>query len=48
MRTIIYGVYNKENGERIYINCRRYKCVEFINAQNNKEGFEIRYKWVSF
>ena len=47
MRTIIYSVFNKENNERIYTNCRQSKCEEFINAQNNKDSLVIRYKWFS-
>ena len=47
MRTIIYGVFNKETNERIYTNCRESKCVEFINKQDNKENYEIRHKWFS-
>ena len=48
MRTIIYGVFNKETNERIYTNIRQSKCEEFINAQDNKENLEIRHKWFSF
>lgn len=45
MRTIIYGVFNKETGKKVYANCRQHKCVEYINA--NEGNFEIRYKWFS-
>ena len=48
MRTIIYGVFNKETNKRIYTNCRESKCAEFISKQDNKENLEIRYKWMSF
>ncbi len=47
MRTIRYAVFNKETNERIYTDCRYKKCVEKINSMENKEKFEIRYKWVS-
>ena len=47
MRTVIYGVFNKETNERIYSDCRRNKCEEFINAQDNKENLVIKYKWFS-
>ena len=47
MRTIIYGVFNKETNERIYIDCRRSKCEEFISTQDNKENLVVRYKWFS-
>ena len=47
MRAIIYGVFNKETGKKVYTNCRQHKCVEYINTQENKNGFEIRYKWIS-
>jgi hypothetical protein len=47
MRTIIYGVFNKETNKRIYTNIQRIKCEEFVNAQENKENLEIRYKWTS-
>jgi hypothetical protein len=47
MRTIIYGVFNKETNKRIYTNIRQSKCEEFINAQDNKANLEIRYKWFS-
>jgi hypothetical protein len=47
MRTIIYGVFNKETGKRVYTNCRQHKCIEFINAQDDKQNFEIRHKWFS-
>ena len=47
MRIIHYGVFNKETGKRIYIDCRRYKCVEFINTQDDKQNLVICYKWIS-
>ena len=47
MRTIMYAVFNKETNERIYTNCRLYKCEEFLEAQENKEALEIRHKWFS-
>lgn len=47
MRTIIYGVFNKETNKRIYTNCRKSKCIEFIDNQDNKENYEIRHKWFS-
>lgn len=47
MRTIIYAVFNKETNERIYIDCRRNKCEEFIGMQNNKENLVVKYKWSS-
>ena len=45
MRGILYGVFNKETNERIYTNCRRYKCEEFVETHENKANLEIRYKW---
>lgn len=48
MRTIIYGVFNKETNKRIYTNSRQSKCEEFINAQENKANLVICYKWFSF
>jgi hypothetical protein len=48
MRTIIYGVFNKETNERVYTNCRAQKCMEFIETLENREKFEIRHKWQSF
>ena len=48
MRTIIYGVFDKETNKRIYTNIRESKCEEFINAQENKENLVIRYTWRSF
>ena len=47
MRAIIYGVFNKETGKKVYTNCRHHKCAEYINAQTNKQNFEIRHKWIS-
>ena len=47
MRTIRYEVFNKETDKRVYTNCRKHKCVEFINTQNDKQNFEIRHKWFS-
>ena len=47
MRTIIYKVINKGTGKNVYTNCRQHKCIEYINAQTDKQNFEIRHKWVS-
>ena len=47
MRTIIYGVFNKETNERIYTNIRKNKCEEFISSHENKENLVVRYKWFS-
>ena len=47
MRTIIYAIFNKETNERIYTDCRRNKCEEFISMQNNKENLVVKYKWSS-
>ena len=47
MRTIIYKVYNKETNEKVYTDCRKYKCEEFIANNENKENLEIRYRWAS-
>lgn len=48
MRTIKYGVFNKETNERIYTNYSYTKCEEFIDGQENNEALEIRHKWFSF
>lgn len=48
MRTIIYAIFNKETNERVYTNIDRYKCEKVLNELENKENFEIRYKWRSF
>jgi hypothetical protein len=48
MRTILYTVINKETNKRVYTDCRLRKCKEKLNTLDNKENFEIRYKWVSF
>ena len=47
MRTIMYSVWNKKENKRVYINCRGYKCEEYIANLENKEDYEIRYKWMS-
>lgn len=47
MRTIIYGVFDKETNKRIYTNVRKSKCEEFISAQDDKENLVICYKWIS-
>ena len=48
MRTIIYTVFNKETNERIYSDCRKRKCEEFISAHEEREKLVICYKWKSF
>jgi hypothetical protein len=45
MRTIIYGVFNKETNKRVYTNINRYKCEEKVNELG--ANYEIRYKWFS-
>ena len=47
MRLIHYSVANKETNEKIYTNCRKEKCVEFLNNLPNKEEFAICYKCLS-
>jgi hypothetical protein len=47
MRLIHYSVFNKKIKKIIYTNCRLHKCTEKFNSLENKEDFEIRYKWVS-
>lgn len=47
MRLIHYSVTNKETNKNVYTNCRREKCVEFLNNLPNKEEFAISYKWLS-
>lgn len=48
MRTIIYSVWNKETNTKIYSNWQECKCQEVIDNMEDKEQFEIRYKWRSF
>lgn len=48
MRTIIYSVFDKTTNQRIYTNCRKAKCEEFVEKNENKENLVIRYKWMSF
>lgn len=48
MRTIIYSVINKNTNEKVYANCKNYKCEEFISKQENPNDFVITYKWRSF
>lgn len=48
MRTIIYAIFNKETNEKIYVNARHSECEKMMNTLENKEKFEIRYKWRSF
>lgn len=48
MRTIIYAIFNKETNERVYANCRQSKCQKMLDTMENKENYEIRYKWFSF
>lgn len=47
MRTVLYGVFNKETNERIFTHCLPRKAQEFLESLENKENFEIRHKWVS-
>ena len=48
MRTITYAIFNKETNKRIYANIDLHKCETKLNSLENKEKFEIRYKWVSY
>lgn len=48
MRTICYAIFNKKTNERVYTNCEQRKCLEKLNTMENKENFEIRWKWFSF
>ena len=47
MRTIIYAIFNKETNERIYTNCKQNECEKVLATLDNKENYEIRYKWKS-
>ena len=48
MRIILYAIFNKTTNERVYTNCRQSKCQEMLDAMENKENYEIRYKWRNF
>ena len=48
MRTIIYGVFNKETNKRLYIDCRERNCQKYIDNHPEKANLVIRYKWKSF
>ena len=48
MRTIIYSVYSKTAHKHIYTNCRQAECVKRLEAMENPNEYEIRYKWFSF
>lgn len=48
MRTIMYAIFNKTTNMRVYTNWNHSKCVEVMNELDNKEEYEIRYKWFSF
>lgn len=47
MRTIIYAIVNKETNKRVYVNAREIECRKVLAEMDNKEQFEIRYKWMS-
>ena len=47
MRLIHYAIFNKITNERVYTNYDQRKCQEYLNKMDNKENFEIRYKWLS-
>ena len=47
MRTIRYYVVNKTTKRGIYTNTDLTKCEKFLANIENKNDFEIRYKWLS-
>lgn len=47
MRAIHYKIFNKETKKVIYTNISYSKCIKKFNEMENKEKFEIRYKWIS-
>ena len=47
MRAIMYAIFNKRTNERVYTNIDYTKCNDKLNTMENKEDFEIRYKWFS-
>lgn len=47
MRAIFYAVFNKETNERLYTDRSNLECEKFMNTLENKENYEIRYKWFS-
>lgn len=48
MRTIMYGVLDKELEKIIYTNPRQNECEKKIEALGNTGRYELRYKWMSF
>jgi L-rhamnose mutarotase len=48
MRTIKYAIFDKETNERLFTDFSRAKCEEEMEKMEDKEKFEIRYKWFSY
>ena len=47
MRTISYAIYKKGTNERVYANANYAKVNEIMGTLENKDNYEIRYKWFS-
>ena len=45
MRLVLYHVVNKDTNKSVYVDCRKPKAVEFLQALAAQEQFELRYKW---
>jgi hypothetical protein len=47
MRIMMHAIFNKTTNEKVYTNARYSECKKKLSLMDNKEQFEIRYKWMS-